>query len=172
MCIAAIFQTYTIWQGGQMTTDTSNFELPIRFPLMPSKWLIAVVYLSHLGALPCIYFSNISLLLLQTMCLVVMLSLAYCHYKMIYLLKKYPTELLLNNKDEWYIIDEVQGEKEGEMVPIVLLPESYAHTHLIVLMFRQDSRKKVVILTPDNISKTLCRRLRVRLRFTLSGPEY
>jgi len=34
-----------------MTSDTSNFELPIRFPLTPSKWLLAVVYFSHLGAL-------------------------------------------------------------------------------------------------------------------------
>ena len=155
-----------------MTTDTSYFELPIRFPLEPSKWLITMVYLSHLGALVCIYFSNVSLLLLQTMCLVVLLSLVYCHYKNIYLLKKYPTELLLNNNDEWYIIDEVRREKEDEMVPIVLLPESYVHTHLIVLMFKQERGKKVVILTPDNISKTSCRRLRVRLRFTLSGPEY
>ena len=45
-----------------MTSDTSNFELPIRFPLTPSKWLLAVVYFSHLGALACIYFSNIPVL--------------------------------------------------------------------------------------------------------------
>ncbi len=155
-----------------MTSDKSNFELPIRFPLTPSKWLIAVVYFSHLGALACVYFSNIPVLLLQATCLIILLNLAYWHYKIIYLPKRNPTELLLNDKDEWYIIDEVQGEMEGEMVPIVLLPESYVHTHLIVLMFRQDRGKKVVILTPDNISKTSCRRLRVRLRFTLSGPEY
>lgn len=171
MCNAAIYQIYTLWQGGRMTTDTSNFELPIRFPLAPSKWLVAVLYLSHLGALVCIYFSNTSLLLLQTMCLIVLLSLAYGHYKMIYLLKNNFTELLLNDKDEWYIIGEIWGEKGGEMVPAVLLPESFVHTHLIVLMFKQGRRKRVVILTPDNISRTICRRLRVRLRFTLSGER-
>ena len=119
-----------------MTSDRSNFELPIRFPLTPSKWLVAVVYL---------------------------------HYKMIYLPKTNPSELLLNDNDEWFIIDKNQGEKEGEMVPLVLLPESYVHTQLLVLMFRQGRRKNAVILTPDNISRTICRRLRVRLRFTLSG---
>lgn len=155
-----------------MTSDTSNFELPIRFPLIPSKWLIAVVYFSHLGALACIYFSNISPLLLQTMCLIVLLSLAYWHYKTIYLPKRNPTELLLNNKDEWYIIHDIWGEKGAEMVRLVLLPESFVHTHLIVLMFRQGRCKRAVILTPDNISRTTCRRLRVRLRFTLSGPEH
>ena len=152
-----------------MTSDRSNFELPIRFPLAPSKWLVAVVYLSHLGALACIYFSNFPVLLSQAMCLLVLLSLVYSHYKMIYLPETNPTELLLNDKDEWYIIDKIQGEKESEMVPLVLLPESYVHTHLIVLMFRQGRHKSAVILTLDNISRTTCRRLRVRLRFTLSG---
>ena len=155
-----------------MTSDKSNFELPIRFPLTPSIWLIAVIYFSHLGALACIYFSNISLLHLQAMYLIVVLSLVYWHYKMIYLLQRNPTELLLNDKDEWYIIDDIQDETEGEMVPIVLLPESFVHTHLIVLMFRQGRCKRVVILTPDNISRTTCRRLRVRLRFALCGPEH
>ena len=169
MCSAAIYQIYTIWQGGRMTSDKSNFELPIRFLLAPSKWLIAVLYFSHLGALACIYFSNISVFQLQAMCLIVLLSLVYWHYEMIYLPKTNPTELLLNDKDEWYVIDDRRGETEGEMVPIVLLPESFVHTHLIVLMFRQGRCKRAVILTPDNISRTTCRRLRVRLRFTLSG---
>ena len=152
-----------------MTSDKSNFELPIRFQLTTSKWLIAVLYFSHLGALACIYISNISVFLLLAMCLIVVLSLAYWHYKMIYLLQRNPTELLLNDKDEWYVIDDRRGETEGGMIPVVLLPESFVHTHLIVLMFRQDRCKRVVILTPDNISRTTCRRLRVRLRFTLSG---
>jgi hypothetical protein len=154
-----------------MTSDKSNFELPIRFPLTPSKWLIILVYFSHLGALTCIYFSNISVLLLQATYIIVLLSLAYWHYKMIHLPKKHPTELLLNDRDEWYFIDETQGKTEGDMVPIVLLPESFVHTHLIVLMFRQGRYKRSVILTPDNISRTTCRRLRVRLRFTLCGTE-
>jgi hypothetical protein len=103
------------------------------------------------------------------MCLVVLLSLVYWHYKMVYLLKTNPTELLLNDKDEWYIINKIQSGKEGEIVPLVLLPEPYVHTQLIVLMFRQGRHKRAVILTSDNISRTMCRRLRVRLRFTLSG---
>ncbi len=155
-----------------MTSDRSNFELPIRFPLVPSRWLIAVLYLSHLGALVCIYISNISPLLLQVMFLIVLLSLVYWHYKMIYLLKSNHTELLLNDKDEWYVIGGIRGEVEGQMIPVELLPESYVHTHLIVLMFRQGRCKRAVILTPDNISRTTCRRLRVRLRFTLCGSEH
>lgn len=149
--------------GGQMTSESSNFELPIRFQLTPSKRFIAVLYLSHSGALAGIYFSNISVILSQLMCLIAILSLVYSHYKMFYLLKKKSTELILNSRDEWYICEE-----GGELIPVDLLPDSYVHTHLVVLMFRQGSHKRIVILTSDNISKTTCRRLRVRLRFTLS----
>ncbi len=148
-----------------MTSDKSNFELPIRFLLIPSKWLIAMLYFCHLGALLCIYFSNISVVLLPIVFLLVLLSLAYWSYKMIYLPKRNPAELLLNDKDEWYILDKTRSKEEGEMIPIVLLAESYVHTHLIVLNFKQSSCKRTVILTSDNISKTTCRRLRVRLRF-------
>ena len=155
-----------------MITDTSNFELPIRFQLTPSKWLAALIYINHSGALICISFSNVSIPLLQTMCLIVLFSLAYWHYKMIYMLQVNHIELLLNDKDEWYIINEIQNNEEGEMIPVALLPESFVHTHLIVLVFRQSKGKRTVILTPDNISQTICRRLRVRLRFTLSGVRY
>ena len=154
-----------------MTSDNSNFELPIRFQLSPSKWLIALIYLNHSGALICIGFSNVSILLIETMCLIVLFSLAYWHYKMIYLLQVNHTELLLNDKDEWFFIDETQSNKEGDMVPVALLPESFVHTHLIVLVFKQGRSKRMVILTPDNISQTICRRLRVRLRFNLSGVQ-
>jgi membrane-bound toxin of toxin-antitoxin system len=155
-----------------MTSTLSNFELPIRFPLTPSRWLIAVIYLSHSGALACIYLSNIPAFPLQLVSIIVLISLAYCHYEMIYKLKKNPVELLLNDKDEWYIIDEMRDEKEGEMMPAVLLPESFVHARLIVLMFKEGKRKRAVILTPDNISEAICRRLRVRLRFALYAEEH
>lgn len=152
-----------------MISEISNFELPIRFPLTPSKWLIAMIHVSHSGALICIYYSDSPFILSLIMSLIVLSSLVYRHYTMVYVLRKRPSELLLNNKDEWYIIDQAGSEAEGERIPVFLLPESYVHTQLIILMFKQGRCKRTVILTPDNISKKICRRLRVRLRFSLSG---
>ena len=103
--------------------------------------------------------------------MIVLFSLAYCHYEMIYKLTKNPVELLLNDKDEWFIINEMRNEKESEMTPAMLLPESFVHARLIVLMFKQGRRRRAVILTPDNISEAICRRLRVRLRFALYGEK-
>ena len=149
-----------------MTADTSAFEHPIRFSLQTSKWVIALMYSSHIGALVCTYLSNISLLLMQMIFLMILISLVYWHYRYIYQLVQTPVELLLNDKDEWYISD-----GQGEMVPVRLLPESFVHRHLLVLMFRQGRRNRRVILTFDNLPRKTFRRLSVRLRFALSGPE-
>ncbi len=150
-----------------MTIDKSGFELPLRLSLQPSNWVMAVIYLSHLGALFCTYYSNIPMLPMQMTCLIILSSLAYWHYRYIYQFKQTPVELLLNDKDEWYISD-----KKSEMDLVLLLPESFVHTHLIVLIFKQGKCKRSAILTFDNLSEATFRRLSVRLRFALSRPEY
>ena len=149
-----------------MTADTSGFELPIRFSLQTSKWVTALTYSSHFGALLCAYLGNIPLLLTQMIFLMILISLVYWHYRYIYQLGQPPVELLLNDKDEWYIIDNKAG-----LCPVTLLPESFVHTHLLVLIFRQGKCKRVVILTTDNTRPEMFRRLSVRLRFTLSGER-
>ncbi len=166
MCSATIYQFTLIRHGGQMTIDKSGFELPLRLSLQPSNWVMAVIYLSHFGALLCTYYSNIPMLPMQITCLMILSSLAYWYYRYIYQFKQTPVELLLNDKDEWYI-----SEEGGDMAPAVLLPESLVHTHLIVLMFKQKKRNRCVILTSDNLPKMIFRRLSVRLRFTLSGAR-
>ena len=147
-----------------MALDNTNFERPIRLSLESSKWVIAIIYSSHIGALVCIYFSNIPLFLMQMAWFIILISLVYWHVTYIFQPKKYPAELLLNDKDEWYIIDDKAGK-----CPVTLLPESFVHTHLLVLNFKQGKRKRVVILTTDNTCTEMFRRLSVRLRFTLSG---
>ena len=149
-----------------MASDKTNFERPIRLSLEPSKWVIAIVYSSHIGALVCIYFSNIPLFLMQMAWFVILISLVYWHVTIIFQPKKYPAELLLNDKYEWYIIDNKTGN-----CPVDLLPESLVHTHLLVLIFKRGKRKRVVILTTDNTRPEAFRRLSVRLRFTLTGED-
>ena len=158
-----------------MASDKTNFERPIRLSLKSSKWVIAVTYSSHIGALVCSYFSNIPLFLMQMAWFMILISLVYWHVTTIFQLKKYPAELLLNDKDEWYIIDNNvpflanHSRYKAGSCPIALLPESFVHTHLLVLIFKHGKRKRVVILTTDNTRKETFRRLSVRLRFTLSG---
>jgi uncharacterized membrane protein len=147
--------------------DKSNFELPIRFLIKPSKWVIVVIYLTHSGALICTTLSNIPMITMLMACSVILLSLIVGHYSYIYRLKEVPAELLLDELDEWYIT-----ETGDELTPVVLLPEPFVHTHLIVLRFKQGKGNRRVILTADNLSKNLFRRLSVRLRFPLTAPEH
>lgn len=147
--------------------DKSNFELPIRFLIKPSKWLIVVIYLTHFGALVCTTLSNIPMIAMLMACSFILLSFIVGHYNYIYRLKEVPQELLLNELDEWYI-----SEAGDELTSAVLLPEPFVHTHLIVLRFKQGKNNRRVILTPDNLSQKLFRRLSVRLRFPLFAPEH
>ena len=125
MCSATIYQFTLIRHGGQMTIDKSGFELPLRLSLQPSNWVMAVIYLSHFGALFCTYYSNIPMLPMQMTNLIILSSLAYLHYRYIYQLKQTPVELLLNDNNEWYISDE-----KSEMDLALLLPESFVHTQV------------------------------------------
>lgn len=100
------------------------------------------------------------------MCLVwLVLSIVFAtwYYRDVYCMQREHTELLLNSQDEWYLIDAT-----GEMVLLELLPESFNHYLLIILRFKQG---KYVVLTFDNISREMFRRLSVRLRFFLSTSE-
>ncbi len=147
--------------------DKSDFELPVRFVIKPSKWLIVLICLTYLGALICTILSNISIPVMLMICSFILLGLVARHHSYIYRLKKNPQELLLNELDEWYI-----AEAGGEPISVVLLPEPFVHTHLIVLRFKQGKKNRCVILTPDNLSQQLFRRLSVRLRFLLFAPEH
>ena len=147
--------------------DKSNFELPIRFLIKPSKWVTVVIYLTHFGALVCTTLSNIPMIAMLMACSFILLSLIVRHYSYIYRLKEVPQELLLNELDEWYIT-----EAGDELMSAVLLPEPFVHTHLIVLRFKQGRNNRRVILTLDNLSQKLFRRLSVRLRFPLFAPEH
>jgi hypothetical protein len=165
--LLSYFNRCFIRQGGQLIRDKSNFELPIRFLIKPSIWVIAVIYLTHFGALICTILSNIPIISMLAACSIIVLSLIAGHYSYIYRLKEVPAELLLNELDEWYIT-----ETGDELTPAVLLPEPFVHTHLVVLRFSQEKRNRRVILTPDNLSNNLFRRLSVRLRFPLTASEH
>jgi len=60
---------------------------------------------------------------------------------------------------QWWLSD-----REGREYPANLLPGSYVHPWLIILRFRVISSIHDLVLTPDNVSPKLSRRLRVRLK--------
>lgn len=151
-----------------MSSEFTAFERPIKLRLQPSKWIIIAIVLIHLGALSSLYFADIHSHILLALCLLVLLSLFNCYYRFIYLQGISPAtgryaDLLLNDKDEWFI-----SNKDRGMSLVTLSSESYVHSALVVLNFKQGRAKRSVILTADTVPADTFRRLRVRLRFTLA----
>ncbi len=143
----------------------SSFELPIRFLLRPSQRLLLLLGVIHLGALGCLFYADIPTAFKLSAWLVILGSFTYDYYTYVYQAATAPIELLLNDKDEWFISD-----KKAGTLPAVLLPGAFVHPALIVLVLRRGGgRKHNVILTGDSMSGEVFRRLSVRLKFALCG---
>lgn len=150
-------------QGNQQQVNgQSGFQLPIRFILRPSNFISTTVLLAYIGGAVCVLLANIPVLFTQLSGLVLLVSFICWYYNSVYQPQHSPVELLLNDKDEWYLIDH-----KGTMEPLSLLPRSYVHTMFIILRFSQSKRNRAVILSFDNLPRVTFRRLRVRLLFTV-----
>lgn len=142
--------------------EQSNFELPIRFVLMPSRIITATVCFMYIGAVVCVHFSGIPLSLKWIMSFILLFSLIYWYYIAVYRLERKPVDLLLNDKNEWYM-----SNPQGEMDLAELLPGAFVHNMLLVLTLRQGKFNRHIILFVDNLSRQTFRRLSTRLRFIL-----
>lgn len=140
-----------------------NFALPIRLTLKPSRWITTTVSVLYAGACICTLFANISPLIMLIMSLIACASFSHWYYNNVYSLKRSNTQLILTDKDEWYISDDNTDKVLWQLSPI-----SFVHKWLIVLTLQQGRHKKHIILSFDNVSKPTFRYLSVRLRFSLS----
>ena len=143
-------------------SDTSYFALPLRIPLKPSNRVFALMLLSQIGALISLYFPAIPLGMKAGIATLILLSLRNLIKTHKRRLKLGPTEeLILNDKNEWYI-----KSGEDEMRPVSLLPTPLVHPNLIVMVFAQGRRLRSVVLTPNEVPTDTFRRLKVRMKFT------
>lgn len=86
---------------------------------------------------------------------------------MIYRLQQSDIELLLNDKNDWYII-----RASDDRQFIKLLPGVFLHRVLMILTFQElEYRRWYVVLSKDNLPARTFRRLSVRLRFGLSTAD-
>ena len=140
----------------------SGFELPICIQYRPSRWINILLLISHLGAVLCLFLSNIIVWVKLVLITVIVYSYARHSYSPLGLKGvNYSSQLMLNSEDEWKLIS-----SEGAIKPLHLKSGSYVHPKLIVLRLSADENKDYTfILTQDNTDSTTLRRLRVRLRY-------
>ena len=140
---------------------SNAFELPLRIRIYPPKWLAAGLIVSHLGAVAILGTVQIPSEAKVLLIIVIIISLIYVLRLYIWQKSKWsPLELILNDKEEWYLT-----LASGEIIQVDLRPGAFVHPILVILPFRHGIYFPTVILTPSSVDQDTLRRLRVRLKY-------
>lgn len=140
---------------------SNAFELPLRIEIYPPKWLATGLIVSHLGAVVILGKVEFPTVIKIFLIIVIIISLVY--FFRLYILqmsKRSLLELILNDKEEWYLT-----LVSGETIKVELRPGAFVHPLLVILPFRHGIYFPTVILTPSSVDQDTFRRLRVRLKY-------
>ncbi len=145
--------------------QSNPFELPLEFPVKPSRRMILVLYVIHAGAMISVLVSGLPIGLQPFPILLVLVSLWHCHR--LYIAQDNPASVvavLLNVRNEWWL-----KTCMGRDIRADLQAGAFVHPLVIILFFKAEGENFRVVLTPDRINPDDFRRLRVRLRYMKQG---
>lgn len=141
-----------------MDEQKAVFEVPLRIPYVPPRWLLPYLIISGSGAIVCLISLNLIWPLKAFLVLLVGAVLIRSDFRQI---TRQQSGLVLDAKDRWFII--VAG-KSG--VPARLVQASITLPGFIVLVLQTADEKKFrFFLTAENLDSTTMRRLRIRLYY-------
>jgi len=142
---------------------------PLRLNPKPSRILIALLTVGHLGAIAVLFPLDLSLFIKLGVAAVLLVSL-------IIALRKQPgrtgeggvQSLIWKADGDW-----VLETAEGESLYATLHESTYVHPWLVVLNFRQENKRGLLSFTlaPDALDHEVFRELRVRLKVAGSLEE-
>ncbi len=156
--------------------SSPKYASPLRFKIIPSRILLAVMCVLHAGAVILLIPLALPLIVKCLLVTVIVASLAVFLYQSGWislnmpLLNGWPAliDAVWDDNDQWLLVDKWQQTYRAQ-----LLPTSYVHAHLVIINLRlQDQawyrRYRPIILLQDNIGSETFRRLRIRLRWYAS----
>ncbi len=146
-----------------MKKPQSGFLLPIQIPLMHSKTVFLVLMTVHILGLFVLLTTE---LFIAKWLFVILIFLSAARFFYEYFWHYFPLNgkaVLLDAEDNWQLLNQSNKLFDAE-----LLPGSFVHPALTVMIFQVENQKLRIILLSDNIHANTFRRLRVRLRFPLS----
>ena len=143
-----------------MDVGYSGFDLPIRFTYRPPVWLLPLMVFCYCGGSICVIYTSLPAIIKSTLLVVASIKFASWFRKDLQN-RKITTVIILNKKDQWYVIHpELHPERPRLVSASILLPD------LIFLRLENpDKRHYDLILTGACLDKETLRRLRVRLKF-------
>lgn len=149
-----------------MSKAGSAFEHPIRIECRPSLRVAALLAAVHLGALAAVMLAGIpAWLKVVGGALIAAVFIERARRTLREYFDPAPPLLQLNRRDEWHLL---RADGSDRLTPG---SESFSHPSLIVLHLRDPAgASRFFVLAGDNAGRDDLRRLRVRLRFPISGP--
>jgi hypothetical protein len=127
----------------------------LQIDLQPSRYLLAFILISHVGALVLLFFLPVALWIMLLLGIAILFSLyrqwrdSISGYK----------SLRWDSLDQWWLMDQT-----GDDVAVQLLSGGYVHPLMLVLRYRVSKRVCSLVLLPDSADRDMLRRLRVRLK--------
>ncbi len=143
-----------------MKDSGSGFRLPIRIPLIHSKYLFQWLIVVHVLLALYLFVCPLNIAKWPFFLLLILSAVRYAVIYKNRIFPLYSRLLLLDEHDNWFVVTET-----GERLGAKIISPSFVHPLLLALSFKVEKQKLNVILLKDNIQTDTFRRLRVRLRF-------
>lgn len=159
--------------------SSQKYATPLRFKIVPSRILISIVSLMHLGAIALLIPASLPLWAIAVCSLIITVSLTISWSRAEWITGRlsmeaiWPkfTEAVWGDEDQWQLFDNHQ-----QLHSAILVPSTYVSARFVVVNLRLENkawycRHRAIVLLPDNIDPETFRRLRIRLRWYSSQVQ-
>lgn len=142
--------------------SSTKFAQPLRLQPKPSRILIALLTVGHLGAIAVLFPLDLLLLVKLGIAAVLIVSLVVALRKQPGRVGEGGVQTLIWKADGDWVLETT----EGELLNAPLHESTYVHPWLVVLNFRQENKRGLLSFTlaPDALDGETFRELRVRLK--------
>jgi hypothetical protein len=142
--------------------SSTKFAQPLRLKPKPSKILMTLLAVGHLGAIAVLFPLDISLPVKLSIAAVLVVSLVVAWSKQPGQVGEGGVEILTWQADGEWLLE----TRDGQHFKASLHESTYVHPWMVVLNFRQQGKRGLISFTlaPDALDPETFRELRVRLK--------
>jgi hypothetical protein len=149
--------------------SSTKFAQPLRLKPKPSRILLTLLVLGHLGAIAVLIPLDLSLFIKLTIGLLLVVSLIVAWRKQPGQVGEAGVQMLTWQSDGEWLLE----THDGEQFKATLHESTYVHPWLVVLNFRKEGNRGLLSFTlaPDALDHETFRELRVRLKVAGRSKE-
>lgn len=142
--------------------SSTKYAQPLRLKPKPSRILIGLLTVGHLGAIAVLFPLDFPLIIKLLIAVVLLVSLVVAWRKQPGKVGEGGVQTLTWKADGDWLLETV----DGESLTATLHESTYVHPWLVVLNFRQEGKRGLLsfALAPDSLDRETLRELRVRLK--------